>query len=120
MTPDSWVWMARLPPSLTQSMPWRWLVCCWRCWQPGTAWTERCPASDLGKRCLRDCKISRVFVYSSIVYSLGTPLTGLLLALALLAALLWALLAALLPLLPGLEPPPAVTYESICTCITKY
>ena len=43
----------------------------------------------------------------TLVYSLGTPLTGLLLALALLAALLWALLAALLPLLPGLEPPPA-------------
>ena len=52
-------------------------------------------------------KTSRGFVYSSIVYSLGTPLTGLLLALALLAALLWALLAALLLLLPGLEPPPA-------------
>ena len=60
----------------------------------------------------------KFYNYSSSVYSLGTPLTGLLLALALLAALLWALLAALLPLLPGLEPPPAVTYESIC--ITKY
>ena len=68
-----------------------------------------------------DCKTSRVFVYSSrvYVYSLGTPLTGLLLALALLAALLWALLAALLPLLLGLEPPPAATYESICS-YTKY
>ena len=49
MAPGSWVWMGRPPPSLTRSMPWRWLVCCWRCWQPGTGWTERCPASGLDK-----------------------------------------------------------------------
>ena len=55
----------------------------------------------------------KFYYYSSIVYSLGTPLTGLLLALALLAALLWALLAALLPLLPGLEPPPAALLTDV-------